>query len=125
MIQDHRTRRSTRQKKMVLDAIMNSDCHPSAGELHAMLADTKIGVATVYRQLSSLVNDGIIKSFEHNGEVRYDPITKPHAHIVCPICNVIWDVELPKEIKSLAPMNDSFEEFEVDLTWKGICSKCR
>ena len=125
MIQDHRTRRSTRQKKMVLEAIMNSDCHPSAGELHAMLADTKIGVATVYRQLSSLVNDGIIKSFEHNGEVRYDPITKNHAHSVCTICNVILDVELPKEIQGLAPMNDSFEEFEVDLTWKGICSKCR
>ena len=73
----------------------------------------------------SSIKTGEIESFKYQGEVRYDPIIQPHAHIVCSKCDKIWDVELPKEINNLAPTNDSFENFDVDLTWKGICNDCR
>ena len=125
MIHKQKNRRSTRQKRLIFDAVMNSDNHPSANDIYTALADSGIGIATIYRQLSNLVDDGSITSFEFQNETRYDPVMKPHAHIVCSVCNKIWDVDLPDEINSFAPSNESFEGVEVDLTWKGVCSECR
>ena len=125
MMNKQKKRRLTRQKEMVFEAVMNSDSHPSAGDVYAILADSGIGIATIYRQLSNLVEDGKIGSFEFQGEVRYDPVMQPHAHIVCSKCNKIWDVELPAEIRDFAPMNESFGDFEIDLTWKGVCNDCK
>lgn len=125
MIHKQKVRRSTRQRRLILDAVKDSLNHPSASDIYATLADSGIGIATIYRQLSALVEDGEIGSFEYQGEVRYDPIVQPHAHIVCSKCDKIWDVELPKGINNLAPRNDSFENFDVDLTWKGVCNDCR
>ena len=64
MIHKQKNRRSTRQKKLIFDAVMNSDNHPSATDIYTALADSGIGIATIYRQLSNLVDDGSITSFE-------------------------------------------------------------
>ena len=68
MMNKQKKRRLTRQKEMVFEAVMNSDSHPSAGDIYAILADSGIGIATIYRQLANLVEDGKIGSFEFQGE---------------------------------------------------------
>ena len=125
MVPAHKLRRSSRQKKLILETILDSENHPTAGDIYAILSDSGIGIATIYRQLANLVNDGTINSFQHQGETRYEPVTSAHAHITCPECGRIWDVELPQEIANLAPASALFDNFEVNLTWVGTCKECR
>ena len=120
-----KNKRFTRQRQLVYDCVIDRKDHPSANDVFADLQNTGIGIATVYRQLSAMVDKGILKSFEHSGQIRYDPFVAPHAHFLCLICDGIWDVDLPEEIYLMAPdfLNDGIEGLE--LTWKGVCESCK
>ena len=115
----------TKQRELILDAVIDRQDHPTAKDIFIQLSEHKIGLATVYRQLSSMVDEGLLLSFEHNGETRFDPLTKNHAHIICSQCNMIWDVNLPAGINRLEPSNGQIVIDGVDITWKGICQKCQ
>ena len=66
MIHKQKVRRSTRQRRLILDALKDSINHPSPSDIYATLADSGIGIATIYRQLSALVEDGEILIFGEN-----------------------------------------------------------
>jgi len=118
-------RRFTKQRRLVHDAVIHRVDHPTAKDIFHELKGTGIGIATVYRQLASMVEDGILTTVDYDNETRYDPLTSPHAHLICSICNKIKDVELPKGIDNLTPEKLSFEINEIELTWKGICDDCQ
>jgi len=120
-----RNKRVTRQRQLVYDCVIDRKDHPSANEVFVDLQIFGIGFATVYRQLSAMVDEGILKSFEHSGQIRYDRLVTPHAHFVCSVCDEIWDVDLPKNIFSMAPVESNADIEELDLTWKGICKACK
>ncbi|MDB4656867.1 transcriptional repressor [Candidatus Poseidoniaceae archaeon] len=120
-----RNKRVTRQRQLVYDCVIDRKDHPSANEVFVDLQSSGIGLATVYRQLSAMVDEGILKSFEHSGQIRYDRLVTPHAHFVCSVCDEIWDVDLPKNIFSMAPVESNADIEELDLTWKGICKACK
>ncbi|MDA8545197.1 transcriptional repressor [Candidatus Poseidoniales archaeon] len=120
-----RNKRVTRQRQLVYDCVIDRKDHPSANEVFVDLQSSGIGLATVYRQLSAMVDEGILKSFEHSGQIRYDRLVTPHAHFVCSVCYEIWDVDLPKNIFSMAPVESNADIEELDLTWKGICKACK
>ena len=120
-----RNKRVTRQRQLVYDCVIDRKDHPSANEVFVDLQRSGIGLATVYRQLSAMVDEGILKSFEHSGQIRYDRLVTPHAHFVCSVCDEIWDVDLPKNIFSMAPVESNADIEELDLTWKGICKACK
>ncbi|MBL6731923.1 MAG: transcriptional repressor [Candidatus Poseidoniaceae archaeon] len=120
-----RNKRVTRQRQLVYDRVIDRKDHPSANEVFVDLQSSGIGLATVYRQLSAMVDEGILKSFEHSGQIRYDRLVTPHAHFVCSVCDEIWDVDLPKNIFSMVPVESNADIEELDLTWKGICKACK
>ena len=120
-----RNKRVTRQRQLVYDCVIDRKDHPSANEVFADLQSSGIGLATVYRQLSGMVNEGILKSFEHSGQIRYDPLVTPHAHFVCTVCDKIWDVDLPEDILLMAPNVSNVDVERLELTWKGICQACK
>ena len=118
-------RRYTKQRRLVHDVIINRTDHPTAKEIFNELKPSGIGIATVYRQLASMVEDGILTTVDYDSETRYDPLTSPHAHLVCSVCSKISDIELPRDVNDLAPENLGFEVNEIELTWKGICNNCQ
>jgi len=120
-----RNKRVTRQRQLVYDCVIERTDHPCANEVFADLQDSGIGLATVYRQLSTMVEEGVLKSFEHSGKIRYDPLVTPHAHFVCTMCDEIWDVDLPENIFLMAPDVSNVEIEGLDLTWKGVCKSCK
>lgn len=120
-----KSKRMTKQRELVLNAVIGRHDHPTAKDIFIQLSEHKIGLATVYRQLSSMVDEGILLSFEHNGQIRFDPLTSNHAHIICSKCNMIWDVNMPEGIEHLEPSTGQVMINGVDLTWKGICGDCR
>jgi Fur family peroxide stress response transcriptional regulator len=120
-----RNKRVTRQRQLVYDCVIDRKDHPSANEVFADLQGSGIGLATVYRQLSAMVDEGILKSFEHSGQIRYDPLVTPHAHFVCTVCDKIWDVDLPEDILLMTPNVSDVDIEGLELTWKGICKACK
>jgi Fe2+ or Zn2+ uptake regulation protein len=120
-----RNKRVTRQRQLVYDCVIDRKDHPSANEVFADLQSSGIGLATVYRQLSAMVDEGILKSFEHSGQIRYDPLVTPHAHFICTVCDNIWDVDLPEDILLMTPNVSDVDVEGLELTWKGICKACK
>ena len=83
-----------------------------------------VGLATVYRQLARLVDDGMLGAVEHMGETRYDTNLDPHAHAVCNGCGDIWDVPLPTILASMLTPKRLATVEDVDLTFRGLCPAC-
>lgn len=120
-----KNRRITRQRQLIYKCVIDRKDHPSANEVFVELQNTGIGLATVYRQLSAMVDQGILKSFEHSGQIRYDPLVNPHAHFVCTVCDDILDVDLPEDIFLMTPNVYDIDIKGLELTWKGVCKLCK
>ncbi len=84
-----------------------------------------LGVATVYRNVKILADEGWLSEVELPGSgLRYELADRPHHHhFLCRSCDQAFDVHrCPDEVEALAP-----EGFEVDsheLTLFGRCAAC-
>ena len=79
----------------VLDAVRGSSNHPTALEIYEAVkqARPRIGLASVYRILHSLVEQGYIKELGRSEEsCRYDAQTLRHDHAVCTVCGNLFDL---------------------------------
>lgn len=84
-----------------------------------------LGIATVYRNVKRLAEDGWLAPVELPGApVRYERADRPHHHhFVCGTCEQAYDVEgCPPDIESLAPRGFRVESHEVVLY--GTCAAC-
>ena len=87
--------RMTRQRRVILEELCRINDHPSADELHQRLRRRldRISLATVYRNLELLSNQGLISKLEQSGsQKRFDGDTEPHYHFRCLECDRVEDV---------------------------------
>ena len=78
--------RNTKQKDVILNALRKLETHPSADELYKYIREehAEIGVATVYRNLGKLAENGEIRKITGlDGSSRYDWNLEPHYHFFC------------------------------------------
>lgn len=78
--------RVTQQRRTVIAALVQSDDHPSAQDVHARaeLVDHSVSFATVYRALATLADAGIVQRIAvDDGPARFEmaPDTE-HDHLV-------------------------------------------
>src|SRR5262252_6214786 len=76
-------RRKTRQLEQVFAALQGDHSHPFAQEIYRRVHKRlpRIRLATVYRNLHSLVEEGKIRTLLLDGQgARYDPETSEHDH---------------------------------------------
>ena len=87
------TIRNTVQRQKILDHLMSVKSHPNAKQVHsAVLKDVpNITLATVYRNLNIMADNGEILRLEINGEYRFDADIGKHQHCVCTECGKIAD----------------------------------
>lgn len=117
------SRRITWQKQAVHDHVLHRHDHPTAKAVHQELKHMGIGLATVYRNLALMVEDGMLSTVEHEGELRYDCNNQPHAHATCQSCGAIWDVPLPFDHENLS-VTGLHTVSNVDFTLQGQCTGC-
>ncbi|KTR81905.1 Fur family transcriptional regulator [Leucobacter chromiiresistens] len=125
-----RTRR-TAQGAAVRTALESMAGFISAQELHRRLSDdgSKIGIATVYRQLNALVENQEADAISTPEGQLYraceDPQTH-HHHMVCTSCGTTIEIEPPDEawFTSVARTH-GFDVHSHTLEVFGICSACR
>ncbi|SRR5258707_544242 len=86
--------------RAVLEVLRGSERHPTAQEVYdeVRLARPRIGLATVYRILRQLAEQGVIQVWSYGSEsARYDARTQRHDHACCTVCSALLDV--PVEIE--------------------------
>ena len=84
-----------------------------------------IGQATVYRNLRSLDEQGLVETIAIPGQPkRYELAGKEHHHhFVCRGCESVYEVEdCPGDLAPLTPSGFRLESHEVVLY--GLCSSC-
>lgn len=85
-----------------------------------------MGIATVYRNLNALAQEGVVQSVQLPREnARYEPIDHAHHHhFQCRSCQKVFDVHAcPGNLSHLAPKGFTIEDH--DLTLYGRCSDCQ
>ncbi len=116
--------RSTPQREVVYEVLLNKRDHPTADEVFARVKTEmpNISLATVYNCLDFLVQRGLVRqvNFER-GATRYCPNLHPHAHFYDEQSGTTHDIELPpgliKEVDSILP--PGFRASSVEIIFRG------
>ncbi len=120
----------SRQRQEILDFLIESYDHPTAEEVYQYVKKkgSTASKGTVYRNLSFLVEKGIIEKIPmQNGADRYDYKKKPHNHAICIKCNQVFDFEYNfniKKAKKEISKQIEIGDFSDYVTVQGICNKC-
>jgi Fur family transcriptional regulator, ferric uptake regulator len=90
-------KRRTWQRTAVQEALASRDDFVSAQTLHAALRDggSPIGLATVYRALADLADEGEADSLQAEGESLYRACVSAghHHHLICRSCGRTVEIE--------------------------------
>jgi Fur family ferric uptake transcriptional regulator len=90
-------KRQTWQREAVRAALGGSEGFVSAQALHSALRDrgSAIGLATVYRALNDLADEGEADSLQQEGESLYRACTPGthHHHLICRNCGLTVEIE--------------------------------
>ncbi len=115
----------SKQRQIVYNAVVNSYDHPSAETvlLRSKAEMPSINLATVYRNLSALIKDGLVKRVVADGGDRFDKTLCDHAHFQCRVCGCVSDVSgVDFSTLQLGTSENQVESVEVSL--KGVCADC-
>ena len=123
--------RVTKQRLAVNAALETVDDFVTAQELHRWLVDEgdKVSLATVYRLLLSMAEDGLVDVLRNNeGEAMYRQcvIEHHHHHLVCSKCGKAVEVEAPAVEKWAARVaeENGFTEPTHTVEIYGLCPAC-
>ena len=84
----------TPQRVSILEAVYNSNNHPTADNIIAYIhkSHPNIATGTVYKVLDTLVENQLIKKVKTDRDVmRYDGIIETHHHLYCSKSDLIED----------------------------------
>ena len=97
--------RQTKQKDAIRAALVDCEEFISAQDLHRRLEDegSKIGLATVYRQLNALADAGAADTIRLDGQqlFRLCGDDGHHHHLVCKQCGKTVEIDPPVESHTL------------------------
>ncbi len=122
--------RTTKQKTLLLSTLQSVKTHPTAEQMHKILADIMPGISlgTVYRNLNRLAELGTIRRISvNNSPDRYDGDTSPHHHICCSKCGEFLDYfgDYDKSLDAVIGAKSGFEIERHETVFYGTCPNCR
>ena len=123
----HTMERDTPQRRAIRRALAQSGRPMSPTELLAAAREDvpRMGLATVYRTVRALTDEGWLVPVEMPGEPqRYECAGKGHHHhFNCSRCGRTFEVEgCPKGLETMVPDGFRMETHEVFIY--GLCSEC-
>lgn len=120
----------SKQREIILDTLKNNVVHPTAEYIYEILKkeDSKISLATLYRNLNQLAENGIIKKIDGlESSSHYDHNTQAHYHFICDNCKKVFDVSCgiaPDIVKKIED-ETGFIVSSHDIIIHGICKNCK
>lgn len=124
--------RNTKQKQALADALAGAEGFLSARELHGRIlsAGGSVGQATVYAQLRSMAEDGLVDTLRTDSGVtlyRRCGLEVHHHHLVCRACGLSVELDVP-ELEQLGQQlaeREGFTELHHVVELSGVCGTCR
>ncbi len=116
----------TPQRVTILNAI-DKFGHANIDEIYqeAKTTNPTMSLATVYKNVTSLIETNLLKEVAiNNQKSKYELTKEPHSHLICKQCGSVEDIN-SKNLFSLNRDNLDFDIEEVELNIYGICSKCK
>jgi Fur family ferric uptake transcriptional regulator len=122
--------RRSQQREIILQELCKLTSHPTVDELFLIVRERlpRISLATVYRNLELLAEQGVILKLELAGhQRRFDGWAEPHTHIRCLKCDAVADVPVtPRE----TPLSEVQEQTDYHVTGQhiefvGECPLCQ
>ena len=120
----------SKQREHILKTLRENVIHPTADEIYALARKgmPSLSLATVYRNLNQLAENGIIRRIDGlDGSVHFDHNLCKHYHFICTKCNKVYDVayDIAPDLadKVLAETGLFVESFDISL--KGNCTNCK
>jgi Fur family peroxide stress response transcriptional regulator len=122
--------RRSRQRDVVLAVVRSTMDHPTAEWVHAQARRVlpRISLGTVYRNLTALAREGLIREIHAGGEAaRFDGNTGRHYHIRCLGCGRVNDLPLSVDTRleqeAARAVNYLILDHQVEV--HGLCPSCR
>ena len=82
-----------------------------------------ISLATVYKNINTMLDAGIIQEIKVPQKKSKFEITKHrHSHFVCEKCGEVYDIDLPKKLDIELP--EGFKPKEASVMVMGVCKSC-
>lgn len=123
--------RITPQREMIVHIIAHCKCHMSAEEVMENLREktSSINIATVYRTLDLLVENGLASRFYlGNGKTAYATGEHgPHIHLVCKHCGSVTEItesDISPSLDRIEKLYD-FDCHPYHFSINGLCGDCR
>lgn len=118
--------RNTRQKQAIREAFERSERPLSTDEVHreAERRSRGLGMATVYRSIKALLDDGWLSIVEVPGRSPlYEVAGKGHHHhFSCSSCERVYELEGCATVNAKLPRG--FKTTSHDVTFYGTCAQC-
>jgi Fe2+ or Zn2+ uptake regulation protein len=124
-------KRNTIQRQLVIAAVRSLGNHPTAEQVYndIILKYPDISKGTVYRNLNSLVESGLLSKVSvPSAADRYDYILTKHYHVQCTRCKKFinvkgldYDQNLDDKIAQLT----GFRMENHDIVFSGLCPECQ
>ncbi len=119
-------KRNTQQREAIREALTKAGRPLTVDEI-LELAQTKVaglGIATVYRNLKALQDEGWTKPVDLAGQPpRWEMAQPHHHHFLCNTCDKVFDIGgCPEGLTNILP--DGYTLAEHDLLLRGQCDTC-
>ena len=115
------------QRVAIMQYMLEHFTHPTVDQIYSDLLPSMptLSKATVYNTLKLFVDKKAVKSlFIDERNVRYDAVTKLHAHFKCKQCGAISDVPLEETDLPKFRGNSDLAPVETQIYFMGTCQKC-
>jgi Fur family ferric uptake transcriptional regulator len=121
--------RMTSQRQVILEYLQEHKDHPTADEVFRMVRRDlpRISLATVYRNLETLAEAGLIRRYGGYGQRRYEGNADRHYHVRCLGCGRLEDAPLER-IASLEQDARKHSRFLITghhIEFEGLCPDCQ
>ena len=116
----------TKHGKMIADVVLASYDHPTAEQIYLRIRERgeSISMATVYNNLKSLVEEGVIQKLTMDGSPdRFDRPSR-HEHLICSCCGKLSDVDLGDWSGRIEKETGlSIQSYDLRISY--ICDECQ
>ena len=119
-------KRNTIQRQLVISAVRSLSNHPTAEEVYnrIVLDYPDISKGTVYRNLNSLVDSGLLRRVSVPSSAdRYDHMLTKHYHVQCMKCHRFMNVDDLDYFQDLQMTGYRMENH--NIVFQGICPECQ
>jgi Fur family transcriptional regulator, ferric uptake regulator len=122
--------RTTRQRTQILAALQGAEGAVSAQELFVDLrsAGTPVALATVYRQLQRLADDGAVDRLTRDsGEQAFRVCSGGHHHrLICNTCGRVEEIRdcHLEEWAAIVGREHGFTHVQHAAEFRGVCDTC-